>query len=223
MIAAATGFHARYIVDNGIGPGAVIGVIRSGDVIPYITRIERPAPGGPALPPESDYEWVPQGQPAKATPEGALDIRAKVQSALTGLVHFFNTLDVPGMGEGLVVKLYAAGFTRIEDYVRAAPADFMRAEGIKERIAARLHTHGSARAPSQADFSAALKSASSFSSISRLWLLKLLLKGGCCEIAPWSCRSSPMCTTRAASEASISPYTLHTSWMAFASRVVTEA
>jgi len=38
-IARATGFNAKYIQDNKIKEGSIIGVIRSGEVIPYITEV----------------------------------------------------------------------------------------------------------------------------------------------------------------------------------------
>jgi len=38
-ISKATGFNYDFIFDNGIGTGAVIGIVRSGGVIPYITEV----------------------------------------------------------------------------------------------------------------------------------------------------------------------------------------
>jgi DNA ligase (NAD+) len=37
-ISKATGFNAQFIVDNKIGKGSVVNMVRSGDVIPYITE-----------------------------------------------------------------------------------------------------------------------------------------------------------------------------------------
>ena len=42
----ASGYNARYIVQNNIGPGAEIIITRSGDVIPKIIELVTPAPGG---------------------------------------------------------------------------------------------------------------------------------------------------------------------------------
>ena len=39
VIQKATGFHARYIVDNKVNTGSVVEIIRSGEVIPYINRV----------------------------------------------------------------------------------------------------------------------------------------------------------------------------------------
>lgn len=41
-VAFVTGYHASYIEDNGIGPGAVIEVTRSGEVIPKIISVTQP-------------------------------------------------------------------------------------------------------------------------------------------------------------------------------------
>ena len=51
----ATGFNAKYIVDNNIGVGAVIKLVRSGDVIPHILAVIRPA--SEPLMPTQDYTW----------------------------------------------------------------------------------------------------------------------------------------------------------------------
>lgn len=40
-----TGFNARFIIDNGVGPGAKIVITRSGDVIPLVLRVISPMPG----------------------------------------------------------------------------------------------------------------------------------------------------------------------------------
>ena len=56
-LAYTAGFNAKFIVDNMIGPGAIITIIRSGDnYIPYITGVVKPA-NKPSLPIEYDYEW----------------------------------------------------------------------------------------------------------------------------------------------------------------------
>ena len=51
----ATGFNAKFIVDNKIGVGAVISLVRSGDVIPHILGVVRPAPE--PMMPTQDYKW----------------------------------------------------------------------------------------------------------------------------------------------------------------------
>lgn len=40
----ATGFNAKFIYDNKIGPGAIVAITRSGDVIPYVSAVIKPMP-----------------------------------------------------------------------------------------------------------------------------------------------------------------------------------
>jgi NAD-dependent DNA ligase len=54
-VSNATGFNAKFIVDNGIGKGAVIKLVRSGDVIPYINGFVKKSK--PDLPSDITYEW----------------------------------------------------------------------------------------------------------------------------------------------------------------------
>lgn len=51
----ATGFNAKYIIDNGIGKGAKIKITKSGMVIPYIVEVVKKVE--PALPPDNLGEW----------------------------------------------------------------------------------------------------------------------------------------------------------------------
>ena len=42
-IKRVTAHNAKYVVDNKLGKGALIEIIRSGDVIPYIQKVLKPA------------------------------------------------------------------------------------------------------------------------------------------------------------------------------------
>lgn len=52
----ATGFNAKYIIDNSIGKGAKVKITKSGMVIPYLVDVVVPA-SEPALPPAELGEW----------------------------------------------------------------------------------------------------------------------------------------------------------------------
>jgi NAD-dependent DNA ligase len=98
-ISRATAFNAKYIVDNGIGPGAIISIIRSGDVIPFITEvIVKVKP----LLPEYDYIWTETG----------VDIIINEQHSdivVQQMIHCFKTLEVFGAGEGQLKKMLYQG------------------------------------------------------------------------------------------------------------------
>ena len=50
----ATAHNARFVVDNKIGPGAVIKISKSGDIIPFILEV---LVGGKVKMPDEEYEW----------------------------------------------------------------------------------------------------------------------------------------------------------------------
>ena len=52
----AAAHNAKYVIDNGLGPGAVITVVRSGKVIPYIKSVDQPAVKVEL--PDVDYVWA---------------------------------------------------------------------------------------------------------------------------------------------------------------------
>lgn len=106
----ATGFNAKYIYDNGIGPGAIIELMRSGDVIPDIVRVlQKVRPSMPDVP----YTWTPTN----------VDIKLMDKEDPTVLVkkiaHFFRTLKVEGIAESTVQKLYDSGLNTIEKICKA--------------------------------------------------------------------------------------------------------
>lgn len=43
-VSRASGYNAQWLFDNGIGEGAIVGIIKSGDIIPKIIEIYTPAP-----------------------------------------------------------------------------------------------------------------------------------------------------------------------------------
>lgn len=52
----ATGFNAKFIIDNGIGPGAKVKITKAGMVIPQIVAVVTKA-SAPGLPPEELGKW----------------------------------------------------------------------------------------------------------------------------------------------------------------------
>lgn len=102
-LSRATGHNAKYIVDNDIGPGAVVTIVRSGEVIPYILEVNSPSPEGPDLP-EMEYEWD----------EGGFDIlltENNEQVSHSILVHMSKTLEIKNFGPSAVQKVIDAGYT----------------------------------------------------------------------------------------------------------------
>lgn len=129
----ATGFNAAFIEANGLGPGAFIEVIRSGDVIPYIQRVRMPAPDGPSMP-ASAWHWNETRVDALLDcTEGNADVQKKA-------LHFFaNALHIDFCGEATIARLHDAGIDTIPKLVRLTEAQLLeRVRGFQAASAAKL-------------------------------------------------------------------------------------
>lgn len=107
-----TGYNAKYILDNGIGPGAVVGISRMGDVVPNIVRIVKRAE---AQMPDFPYSWTPTNVDAIALDENNPEV------LIQQLVHAATTIDLPHLKEGairsLVAHTYAKTFDEAMKYI----------------------------------------------------------------------------------------------------------
>lgn len=99
-ITYATGFHASFIRDNGIGPGAVVELVRSGEVIPFITKTIKSVE--PKMPP-GDYIWNASGVEAMV-PDHNSHPKVKFQQVLA----FFETLKVDLLKEATLRTVFDA-------------------------------------------------------------------------------------------------------------------
>ncbi len=103
-----TGFNAKFIVDNSIGPGAIITIVRSGDVIPYILGVVKPAKK-PSLPEDLDYEWDDNGVNI------ILDDADKNETVIIQrLTKFIRSIGVENLSEGIITRLVKADIIRFQ-------------------------------------------------------------------------------------------------------------
>jgi len=106
----ATGFNGKFIVDNQIGPGKTVKLVRSGEVIPYITDVI-PDDKIVAQYPDSDWEWD----------ENKVDfVRKNYQSdsdvIFKQVLDFFETLEVDLLKESSMAKVFDAFKLRSRSY-----------------------------------------------------------------------------------------------------------
>jgi len=129
-ISRITANNAKFVVDNKLGKDAEIELIRSGDVIPKIEKILKPAKKADL--PDGEWEWN----------ETKVDIISKDLNCKDVIVksnyYFFSTLDTKGMGERVVEKLYDAGMKTIESILAGTKEDFLEMDGFKEKSANNL-------------------------------------------------------------------------------------
>ena len=128
----ATGFNAKFIEDNKIGVGAVIKLIRSGDVIPHILSVVVPAskPQMPTVP----YEWNDTHVDIILANKSADEVVR--EKNITG---FFRELGVDGLSTGGIKKLIAAGYDSVPKILAMSESDFLKIDGFQKKTAAKLY------------------------------------------------------------------------------------
>jgi len=129
----ATGFNAKFIEENKIGFGAMIEIVRSGDVIPFIKSIIVPAEK--AKMPDVAYRWTDTH--VDIILENAAEDSTVREKTITA---FFVGLEVDGLSTGNVKRLIAAGYDTIEKIVHMQKADFKKAEGFKDKLTEKIYT-----------------------------------------------------------------------------------
>jgi NAD-dependent DNA ligase len=129
-ISKATGFNAQYIVANGIAPGALIAVIRSGDVIPHIVRVVVRA-DPPALPKDVAYVWTDTHVDIKIVErDDAVEVKK--------MAHFCKTLDIKHVAQKTLQRLYEGGVDTIPKFVAVTVDDIVRLDGFQQTSAERI-------------------------------------------------------------------------------------
>ena len=134
-----TGFNGKFIEENGIGVGAVVRIIRSGDVIPYVREVI--APAAKAKMPDVPYVWTTT----------RVDIMVENAAEDPGVkrknvIGFFLELDIKGLGESNLKKIVEAGHDTVAKILGLQLADLEKVfgkgktgpalyEGIRNRIA----------------------------------------------------------------------------------------
>jgi len=122
--------NAKYVVDNKLGVGAKIEIIRSGDVIPYIQKVIKPATKIDL--PKGKWHWN----------ETEVDIISNDMESdelkIKNLQFFFSTLNTKGMGKKNVEKIYNSGLNTIEKILKAKESDLLKIEGFQEKTSSNL-------------------------------------------------------------------------------------
>jgi DNA ligase (NAD+) len=123
----ATANNAKFIVDNKIGPGSKIKIIRSGDVIPKIEEILSPSDSGKPKMPSFDYEWNETEVDIIAT---NLEGEHMNKLIIKKLAYFFSTLDIKFMGEGNITKFVDNGYDDLWKILLADKSKIKEIEGF---------------------------------------------------------------------------------------------
>jgi len=121
LIQRATAHHYKMVVDKGIGPGAVIELTRSGEVIPKIGNVITPVePVVPDKCPSCGSEAVWDGDYLYCT--NNLECPAQIANTME---HFFRMLrHVDLFGPATIEKLYDHSIRSVDRIYQLEPKDF---------------------------------------------------------------------------------------------------
>jgi DNA ligase (NAD+) len=130
----ATGFNGKFIEDNKIGIGAIVQIIRSGDVIPHIKEVTMPAET--AKMPEQAYVWSD-----KHVDVLLADIESDPDVALKNITAFFVSLGIEGLAKGNIKRLIDAGYNSIPKIIKASQSDFEKAgfKSLAQKFEKNIH------------------------------------------------------------------------------------
>ena len=133
VIEYATAHNAAFVRDNNIGVGALVQMIRSGDVIPKIHKVIQP----------SDKPNMPENMAELKWNDTNVDLILKniqdnsdVQEKK--ILAFFESLGVEGLGKGNVRKIIKTGFDTLEKILSMSVDDFLLVDGFKDKMANKI-------------------------------------------------------------------------------------
>ena len=136
-ISNVTGINAKFMGENKIGPGAVVSVIRSGDVIPKIVKVLVEAEGE-VVPTECSCCSGPliwdKNEVDKLCVNPFCD-----EKIISEMTEFFKIIEIDEVGEGIVRQVYEGGYCDVESVLKMSGMDFLKLEGFKEKKAQKVY------------------------------------------------------------------------------------
>ena len=123
---ACTGNNGEFIYKNKIGKGAIVKIIKGGEIIPKIEEVLEPAIKGD-MPENLEYIWNDSKK------EILIQNFDNHEYKLKKLIIFFKSIGVENIGPGIFTKLYKNGFNTIEKICKIKKNELMNLEGIKEK------------------------------------------------------------------------------------------
>lgn len=138
-IKKVTGNNARFLIDNNIGgqigPGAMIEVVRSGDVIPKIVRVL--VQGESPFPTDINYKWNENHVEIMIVNESPSEISN--EQKVKQIEHFVNTIGIEFFKEATIRKAVDGGYDTIPKILRMTSEDFLNLPGIGSSMANKIY------------------------------------------------------------------------------------
>jgi NAD-dependent DNA ligase len=136
-IAKVTGHDGKKIRDRMIGPGAVVEVIRRGQVIPHIERVLTPATAAAVKESwwDGPQEWSESGVDIRLPAEARKDDQWNTEIRFSNLYRFFDKIKAKSLGEKTMRNLFDSGYDTVKKLAVATPQELTRLDGIQETSA----------------------------------------------------------------------------------------
>ena len=131
-IKRTTGNNAKFIVDNILGIGAVVDIIRSGDVIPKVHKVIKIALSGKPDLPNGKWHWN------ETKVDIIIDDKDNIDILIKNIHFFFYKLNTKGLGEQNVKKLVDSGFNSILKIITIKKDDIINIDGFGNKSANNL-------------------------------------------------------------------------------------
>ena len=137
-ISNVTGINAKFVKENGIAPGAIVSVIRSGDVIPKIINVLLSVEGN--VLPDACSSCGGSLQWNENLVELYCDNRNCAEKKISENTDFFKLMGIDEVGEGIVKQFFEAGYRDVADILKMSVDQMLALEGFKEKKAEKVHS-----------------------------------------------------------------------------------
>jgi NAD-dependent DNA ligase len=132
VISNATAFNAKYIVDNNIGPGSIVKIIRSGDVIPHVLEVIKTAK---VKMPSVEYEWNETNVDLIAIGDKSDD------QIIKELTFFASKMVIDNLSEGLITNFVENGIDDFFKIINVTKTDLAKLPGFKEKMVEKIYNN----------------------------------------------------------------------------------
>jgi len=126
--------NARYIVDKKLGPGSVISVIRSKEVIPYIVNVVKSTQ---SQMPDIPYKWDDNNIHLIIDQDNTTDEFSN-QSSIKRISTFFKNMKIDFISTSTVEKMYNSGFNDLFKIINITIPELLTIPTIKQKSAERI-------------------------------------------------------------------------------------
>ena len=135
-IKRATGFNAKFIKDNKIGPGSIIQIVRAGDVIPHIEKVIKAT--GESMP-DFPYKWNETNVDIILDEEKNKNKDITREHKISELTYFVSHMNMKFLSEQTVAKLYDEGFDSIIKILTLTKEDLLTLDNFKETMSKKIY------------------------------------------------------------------------------------